>query len=52
MDYNKNEIKVYDTKSLEDNDFCGGKVGCNETHTYEKCSFSSFGNETPCSNIS
>ena len=52
MDYNANKIKVYNTKSLEENDLCGGKVGCNVTDTYETCSFSNFGNQTPCLNIS
>ncbi len=53
MDYNNNEIKVYNTKSLEDNDLCGVNT-CNAKDTYKttnglECSFSNFGNQTPCS---
>ena len=48
MDYNANKIEVYNTKSLEENDLCGGNT-CNATRTYETCSFSNFGNQTPCS---
>jgi len=52
MNYNTNKIEVYNTKSLEENDLCG-TVACNTPNgTYKTCSFSNFGNQTPCSKIS
>ena len=54
MNYNTKKLEIYNTKSLEDKDLCG-TLACNTpngtyiTKNKMECSFSNFGNQTPCS---